>query len=250
MKQSIVRHLDGATTRVHRALSPRARRLWADLVARSAEEVTYGRLIERGFRPDGIIDVGAFDGDWTRMTQRLFGPTPALMVEAQEGKRQVLELLTREKPHVRLALSPLSGKSGERITFFEMGTGSSFMAEASNAPRTERRLTTRTLDEVAAEALPDARELFLKIDVQGAELHVLDGGAATLERCAAVQLETALLQYNQGAPLLPVVTNYMAERGFLPFEVSGFSRPRDVLVQIDLLFARPGTMLRPDRFVF
>ena len=65
-----------------------------------------------------------------------------------------------------------------------------------------------------------------------------------------VQLETALLQYNAGAPLLPEVASYMAERGFLPFEVSGFSRPRDVLVQIDLLFARAGSMFRPDHFVF
>lgn len=124
------------------------------------------------------------------------------------------------------------------------------MAEQSNAPRTSTTLVTRTLDEVAAEDLPDARDLFLKIDVQGAELQVLRGGAATLARSELVQLEVALLHYNEGAPLMPEVIAFMAERGFLPIEISGMSRPRDVLVQIDLLFARGESTLRPAHFTF
>jgi FkbM family methyltransferase len=250
MHHAITRRLESLAEGIHRRLSPRSRRFCADVVSRSFEEVTYDRLRSRGFRPGAIVDVGAFEGHWTRLTQGLFGATPALMVEAQPGKREVLERLTRDMPQVALALSPLSGRSGEAITFYEMGTGSSFLAEASNAARVERHLVTRTLDEVTQEALPGARDLFLKIDVQGAELHVLAGGAQTLERCAVVQLETALLQYNEGAPLLPEVVAYMAERGFLPFEVSGFSRPGEALVQIDLLFARAGSPLRPEYFTF
>ena len=76
------------------------------------------------------------------------------------------------------------------------------------------------------------------------------GGAATLRRAEVVQLEVAMLQYNQGAPLLPEVVAFMAERDFLPIEVSGFSRPKGYLVQIDLLFARKGSKLRPDFFTF
>lgn len=233
----------------HRLPTP-AKTYCADVVGRSFEEITYHRLIGRGFRPAGIIDVGAFEGNWTRLARRLFGPVPVLMVEAQPAKRPLLDAVVAELPDVHLALSPLSARSGEEITFYEMGTGSSFLPEQSNAARQERRLVTRTLDEVAAEALPGLAPLFLKIDVQGAEQHVLAGGPATLARCEAVQLEVALLQYNQGAPLMPEIIATMQGYGFLPIEVSGFSRPGGHLVQIDLLFARENSALRPGYFTF
>jgi FkbM family methyltransferase len=239
-----------AAYRVFQRLTPGARQFCTDLVCGSFEEVTYHRVLDRGFRPAGIVDVGAYEGNWTRMTQRIFGPTPALMVEAQPGKRAILEDVMHDWPQARLALCPLSRTAGEEITFYEMGTGSSFLAETSNAARTERELVTRTLDEVVNEALPDIAPLFLKVDVQGAELHVLAGGKQTLDRCELVQLETAMLQYNEGAPLMPEVAGYMADNGFLPIEVSGFSRPGAVLVQIDLLFARAGSSLRPGSFTF
>ena len=135
-------------------------------------------------------------------------------------------------------------------SFFQMATGSSLYSEASNVQRKELRLLTSTLDEEAAGFATDARNLFLKIDVQGAELTVLSGGEATLARCGLVQLEVAMLQYNRGAPLLPEVVGFMASRGFYPIEVSGFSRPLGELVQIDLLFAPEGSPLRPTSFSF
>lgn len=230
--------------------SPAVRRHAADQVVRGLEEITYRRLAERGFRPGAMIDVGAYEGQWSLLADTVFGPTPTLMVEAQAAKAPLLERLTRDHPHFRLASAALSDTAGQELTFYEMETGSSLMPEQSNAPRTSTTLVTRTLDEVAAEALPDAPDLFLKIDVQGAELRVLRGGTATLARCELVQLEVALLQYNEGAPLMPEVIAFMAERGFLPIEISGMSRPREVLVQIDLLFARTGSALRPDHFTF
>lgn len=230
--------------------SPAYRRQSAELVTRGFEELAYGHLNAHGFKPAGIIDVGAFRGDWTRLANRIFGATPTLMVEAQPKMQQAIAPVLADLPQARLAGTVLGATSGEEITFYEMGTGSSFLPEASDAPRNALTLTTRTLDEVADEALPGLSPLFLKVDVQGAELHVLRGGSATLARSEVVQLEVAMLQYNQGAPLLPEVVAFMAERDFLPVEVSGFSRPNGYLVQIDLLFARSGSALRPDFFSF
>jgi FkbM family methyltransferase len=230
--------------------SSEVRRHAADQVGRGFEEITYRRLADRGFRPSAIIDVGAYEGNWTRLANAVFGPTPTLMIEAQPGKRPVLESVIEDLPQVRLANAALSAKAGEELTFFEMETGSSLMPELSNAPRTTRTVKTRVLDEVVQEVFPNESPLFLKVDVQGAELEVLRGGTETLARCELVQLEVAMLQYNEGAPLLPDVAAFMADRDFLPIEVSGFSRPRDVLVQIDLIFARKDSPLRPERFVF
>ena len=231
-------------------LSPALREQVATLVERRFEEIVYRRLAARGFRPGGLIDVGAFRGDWTRMARSIFDNPPALMVEAQPALVPALRDFAASTPGVQYENALLARERGRTVEFHEMGTGSSMFAEASDAPRTSRTMTTETLDRVAAAGLPDAGDLFVKIDVQGAELEVLSGASETLSRSALVQLETAMLQYNAGAPMLPDVVNWMAERGWLPIEVSGFSRPREQLVQIDLLFAPEPSSLRPQYFRF
>lgn len=49
---------------------------------------------------------------------------------------------------------------------------------------------------------------------------------------------------------MPEVVDFMKGQGLLPFELSGVSRPAGTLVQVDLLFAREGSPLRPNHFTF
>jgi len=208
------------------------------------EEATYRRLVAKGWRPSAIIDVGAYQGAWTRMARGVFPDVPVLMVEAQKSKIARLEAVCSQFDGVSLASAVLASEGGKEVTFYEMETGSSYFPERSNAPRTASTYVTRTLDEVAA-AFEDP--LFLKIDVQGAELEVLAGGLNTLERSEVVQLEVPFVSYNEGAPSLLEVMRFMDEKGFAPIDVSGFSRPNGVdLVQADFLFVRRNSPLRPD----
>jgi FkbM family methyltransferase len=212
------------------------------------EEAAYRRLLAKDWQPNAIIDVGAYRGNWTRLVRRVFPAVPVLMVEAQESKSAQLQALCRELDGVSFESAVLAGESGQEVTFYEMETGSSYFPEQSNAPRTARTYKTRTLDELAR-GMPGP--LFLKLDVQGAELEVLAGAAETLRRCELVQLEVALLPYNKGAPTMLDVLSYMSERDFVPLDISGFSRPNGVdLAQIDVLFARRSSPLRPDFFTF
>lgn len=207
----------------------------------SPEEEAYRRLRQKGFSPAGIIDVGAYQGEWTKLARRVFTGTPVIMVEAQRSKRERLEALCGNG--ISFASAVLAAEAGRDVTFYEMGTGSSFFGEQSNAPREAKSYVTDTLDNIAAGM---DGPLFLKIDVQGAELEVLKGGEETLRRCELVQLEVAMLPYNKGAPTFLEVLSYMDERGLVPLDVSGFSRPNGVdLVQIDILFARKDSPLRP-----
>src|SRR4051794_10313610 len=144
------------------------------------EELAYRRLQTKGFQPTFMIDVGAYEGNWTRLARSVFGDVPTLIVEAQPSKRVGLEALCRELDDVRYVGALLGSESGEVKQFFEMETGSSMFAENSNAPRTTHELKTSTLDEVAGQVPQGA---FLKIDVQGAELEVLKGGGRTLAAC-------------------------------------------------------------------
>lgn len=212
---------------------------------RSPEEVAYERLRSKGFSPAAVIDVGAYHGDWTKLVRRIFG-APVLMVEAQAAKKARLEAMCGDG--VRLASCVLGAEAGQSVTFYEMETGSSYFPEKSNAPRSTTTYETETLDRIAADM---AGPLFLKVDTQGAELEVLKGGQETLGRCELVQLEVALLPYNEGAPTFLEVVTYMDQHGFVPLDVSGFSRPNLVdLVQVDILFVRKDSALRPTSIEF
>lgn len=206
----------------------------------SPEEKAYLRLRQKGFLPAGIIDVGAYQGEWTNLVRRIFAGVPVLMVEAQQSKKARLEAICGRG--ISLASAVLGAEAGRTVTFYEMETGSSYFEEQSNAPRNASTYTTDTLDNIAAGM---TEPLFLKIDAQGAELEVLKGGEETLKRCELVQLEVAMLPYNKGAPTFFEVLSYMDKRDFVPLDVSGFSRPNGIdLVQIDVLFVRRDSSLR------
>lgn len=212
------------------------------------EEVAYRRLLMKGFQPAFIIDVGAYEGNWTRLARRIFSDVPVLMIEPQQAKKAILDAVCRELSHVNYVPAVLSRARGERVEFFQMETGSSYFAERSNASRSSVILETTTLDDIAS-AIPGP--VFLKIDVQGAELEVLRGGQNVLGLCELVQLEVALVPYNEGAPTMLEVLTYMRERDFVPLDISGFSRPNGVdLAQIDMLFVPSSSNLRTTFFEF
>jgi FkbM family methyltransferase len=231
-------------------MGPALREQCARLVERDYEAITYRRLASLGYRPSALVDVGAYQGNWTLAARRIFGPVPTLMVEAQPAQIANLERIARESDDLAVAHAVLGARDGESVQFFEMGTGSSFFPETSDAPRQASQMVTRRLDDVVAGWRQGLDNAFLKVDVQGAELEVLAGGMQVLGGCSLVQLELAMLAYNEGAPLLPRVVEWMAGHGWWPTEVSGFSRPRDRLVQIDMLFAPRDSALRPTRFHF
>jgi FkbM family methyltransferase len=231
-------------------MSPSLREIAATLLERDYEAISYGRLASWGYRPSTIVDVGAFRGKWSGTARRIFGAVPTLMIEAQEGLLPNLEKIAAAEDNLLVAHALLGARDGQQVQFFEMGTGSSMFPETSNAPRTSERQLTQSLDLVVARRLGPVTNCFMKIDVQGAELEVLAGGRSVLSNCSLVQLELAMLEYNEGAPLLPEVVQWMAAHEWLPIEVSGFSRPRDRLVQIDMLFAPANSDLRPGSFHF
>ena len=214
----------------------------------SSEEAAYRRLATGGYAPGHVIDVGAYHGDWTRTIRSVFPEAPVLMVEAQQGKSERLRKLSEELKGVDLEICALAAESGRRMKFYEMETGSSLMPERSDVPRREITLVTRTLDEIAERL---SSSIFLKLDVQGAELEVLKGGMNTLQRCSLVQLELAFVHYNEGAPTLLEAITFMDSQGFTPFDITNLIRPSGAtLVQADFLFCPATSPLRPNSFSF
>lgn len=215
------------------------------------QDVAYTRLRDRGFNPGGIVDVGAYDGSWAAATRVIFGNAALLLIEARDEESARLAERCAGIPNSEFVIALLGSEPRAEVPFAIHGTGSSIFSERSNAERSWGRLSMCTLDSVTSSKPRLRNPLFLKLDVQGGELEVLKGATETLRRSEIVQLEVALLPYNEGAPTAAEVISFMDERGFAMFDIAGFVRPNgNDLVQIDVLFARKDSRLRTNFFQF
>jgi hypothetical protein len=71
-----------------------------------------------------------------------------------------------------------------------------------------------TLDSLLGEKIKAEDVVWLKLDVQGYELKVLDGAQQLLRRAVAVEAELSLVPLYEGGPLIDEVIRYLGERGF------------------------------------
>jgi FkbM family methyltransferase len=214
-------------------------------------EASIGNLRRNGFEPGSIIDVGAFQGDWSRMVRRIYPQTPISMLEANPEQQPALLAAGEELGAAELHIALLGGKSAPSVPFHVMGTGSSVLPENTLFPRSVIELPMTTLDKVlSGDQLPGP--YFLKLDVQGYELEVLRGSEQVLRNTEAALLEVALIEYNQGAPLFAEVVGFMAARNFVVYDVSGYFRREsdDALFVVDLLFVRESSPLRSKKPFF
>jgi FkbM family methyltransferase len=94
-----------------------------------------------------------------------------------------------------------------------------------------------------------ARPSLCKIDVQGAELMVLQGMGERMAEFDVFIVEVSLIATIKGAPDAYDVITHMREQGFVIFDIVGLARrPLDnALAQVDLLFVREESPFRADR---
>ncbi|MTD45769.1 FkbM family methyltransferase [Conexibacter sp. W3-3-2] len=204
-----------------------------------------------GVAPATLVDVGVAAG------------TPVLYDAFPHARRLLVEPLREWEPTLRdlVAAAPTGSAyelcaAGPQPGELEIGVHrvlacSSMVGDrAGDGADVERRVVpVRRLDDVvAAHGLDDGRPVVLKADVEGAELEVLKGAPATLERTQLVLLEVSLFALNPGGAQLAEVVGWMAEHGWAVADLyDGHVRPLDgQLAQIDIAFTREDGPLRAD----
>jgi FkbM family methyltransferase len=112
----------------------------------------------------------------------------------------------------------------------------------------EHALETRRLDDVAAVTELD----YLKLDVQGFELAILEGARARLARAVAVQTEVSFVPLYRGQPALGAIDLELRAQGFVPHAFADVKRwilapmcvggdlrrPLNQLLEADLVYVR------------
>jgi FkbM family methyltransferase len=210
---------------------------------------TMQQMSKLGLKPKVALDIGAYVGEWSRDLRLVFPDCTIAMFEPQPSKRVVLEDLAASMGSAKVFPVLLGGKLPERVAFRLGETGSSYKPSVAVAAGLAQRPPSIEMETVPLDAVlagtPYQRADVVKIDVQGAEADVIEGGVATLMGAEVVFMELSLVQQYQGGKLAHDVIRTMADMDLLPYDITYIRRntPSGACNEIDVAFVRSSSPL-------
>ena len=187
--------------------------------------------------PRTVLDIGAHVGNFSQQIQRGYPGAEIIMIEANPNCEPYLN-----KTGIPYQMVALSNQKGEAELYVEkvneIGTGASLFRENTEYYADDKfetvKVQTNTLDNL--NYFEDQMIDLVKLDVQGAEYAILEGGRKTIMRSKHVLIEVSLLEYNLGAPQIEAVVDKMKEYGFIIEDILDYQRSSEnILFQLDLL---------------
>jgi FkbM family methyltransferase len=207
--------------------------------------VALGGLAQRGYAPQVIFDIGAADGQWARAALRTWPQCKVVCFEPLPQRKSALEALQNDFPG---RVEVFACGVGDADTSLSIGvTDSLFDSSFAYSGKSSISLPVHRLDSLRAQGrIPDAN--FVKVDVQGFEKRVIDGGTDLIRRADFVLLECQFLPFCADMRTLDQTIGHMASLGFIPYEfVDLLRRPLDgAMGQCDILFVRRAHVLVSD----
>ncbi len=192
---------------------------------------------------DAIVDVGANIGQFAFMIHSV---VPDINVYSFEPDPKCFSLLekTFSKHQIPGRCFPmaLSREQGSSVlNVYESSANNSFLQREGETPTDSTSVRCETLDAVSRE-FGAIKSVFLKIDVQGAELAVLAGAKRFLPLCQLVLVEVSLTSSYTGNAKIEEVFAALRAEGFVCREIVDIYRGRNAdkwgILEMDLLFHR------------
>lgn len=194
-----------------------------------------------------VLDVGAHQGQFAIFARERFPRAIVHSFEPLSEARTTLERQAAADPRLRVHPFALSDRAGRATMHVSARDDSSSLLpltarQSSIFPGTQEASTAevemRTLDELR-EGLEIQSPCLLKVDVQGAELRVLDGAREVLDRVDEVFIECSFVELYEGQALAWQVVDKLGGAGFAVDSVCPSAQTDGgQLVQADFLFVR------------
>jgi len=196
------------------------------------------QLKEKGYCPDAILDIGAHHGNWTMNMKQIYDSTYYLFEAISYS--ELGRFRHNDTIHVYNVL--LNDKI-EMVPWYQMkNTGDSMFKEKSSYFTNHCDIIQRESIDlntfiVQQNILHDSKNIFIKIDCQGAEIPILKGATSILEKTDFILLEIPLFgQYNEGVPNFLEHIQYMNSIGFIAYDILENHYINQFNMQIDMLF--------------
>ena len=182
-----------------------------------------------------VLDIGANVGSYSRTIKYFFPQIEIFMIEANPYCEPYLK-----NTGLDYRIACLSDREKE-VEFFlqddnDIGTGSSYYLENTEYYSRKRSIvrTTETLDNLIA----DNNFQFIKMDTQGSEIDIINGGMSVINKAEYVSIELSLIEYNLNSPSKDTVVSFMNDIGFNPIQLVEEHYSKGNLIQEDWIFAR------------
>lgn len=197
---------------------------------------------------DTVIDVGANDGGYGRGLREGGYTGRILSFEPLPEAHQRLQETARLDPQWFVADRQAIGNMDGEIDINVAGNSTSSSILSMHASHTDAAPQSRYVGSVKAPirrlsgfqhpAITASSAIFIKIDTQGYEMPVLQGGEELMLRAKGVQLELSLTPLYQDQVLYQEIVTWLTQRGFLLWGViPGFTDPRTGrMLQMDGIF--------------
>ena len=117
-------------------------------------------------------------------------------------------------------------------------TGNSIYRENTSFYDDDQILIEKKQTQILSKILNKQTFDLIKIDVQGSEIDIINGGLEIIKESKGILMEISLIEYNKNAPTKEFVYDYMDKIGFKPVELIGnINHPLTYnLIQQDILF--------------
>ena len=237
--------MSGFLRRIEKGVRTASHPRWWRVIARGVAPSLEHRHVAFAFPHRTVIDVGAGRGQFALFARHRFPDATVYALEPGGSSARTFARVHAGDPRVHLVRAAAGATRGETVLHVTRDADSSStlaldqqakVFPGSDEIRTEA-VQVALLDDLLSPTW--ARPALLKIDVQGAELHVLLGAERTLQHVDEVFVEVSYLPLYQGQAHPAEVVAHLAARGLnLVAEYPSGRDSEGRFAQSDLLFAR------------
>ena len=193
--------------------------------------------IKKYFEPKSILDIGANVGQFYNEIKNIFPNSYYYLIEGSESCEVVLETF-----NVDYSICLLSDTEKEVDFYIRKNeprcTGNSIYRENTSFYDDDQIIVEKKQTKTLSNLLNNQTFDLIKIDVQGSEIDIINGGLDIIKEAKGILMEVSLMEYNQNSPTKEFVYKYMDNLGFKPVELIGnINHPLTYeLIQQDILF--------------